>query len=143
MEALVITHVFSSLFMTGLCWFVQLVHYPLFRAIPLEHFAQYERKNFATGFITIPVMVVELLTGLILTYHSPSMLYFINVALMGVIGLSTVIFQVPLHLKLRNAPSVDLINRLIHTNWIRTIGWSVRVVLLGVIVFEVIGGGRQ
>lgn len=55
--------------MAGLCWFVQVVHYPLFREIPLADFPKYERKNFVTGFVTVPVMTIELATGLYLLYH--------------------------------------------------------------------------
>ena len=129
-----IVHLFTSLLMTGLCWFVQIVHYPLFHQVKLENFANYERKNFVTGFVTVPLMVVELATGLFLLYHNPRLLYFINVGLLGVIGLSTMIYQVPIHLKLTHIPTKKLIDKLIVTNWIRTISWTIRAILLAVIL---------
>lgn len=85
--------------MTGLCWFVQIVHYPLFKEINLEDFPRYERKNYVTGVITVPVMIIELATALLLLYFSPSLLHFINVGLLGIIGISTAIFQVPMHIQ--------------------------------------------
>lgn len=125
-----LAHLFATLFMTGLCWFVQFVHYPLFRSIKLEDFPAYEVKHFRTGFITIPVMIIELITGLILLYQTPSTLLLINMGILGVIGLSTMIFQVPLHLKLRKLATSSSIEKLIQTNWIRTIGWTLRMVIL-------------
>ncbi len=130
MDHVFILHLFTSFFMTGLCWFVQVVHYPLFLQIDLKDFPAYEQKNLRTGFITIPVMMIELLTGLWLIYVNQDSLHFLNVILLGVIGLSTVIFQGPIHLKLRNQASPVLINKLIQTNWIRTVSWTLRSLIL-------------
>ncbi len=134
MNTILIMHVFASLFMTGLCWFVQVVHYPLFHQINLNEFSRYESKNFVTGFITIPVMTVELITGLYLLFSFPDYLNFLNVFLMGIIGLSTAVFQVPIHLKLRSKASSKLIDKLIRTNWIRTISWTIRMIILAVLL---------
>lgn len=130
MEVPLIAHIFTTFFMTGLCWFVQIVHYPLFRHIPLTDFPEYEKRNFVTAYITTPIMTIELLTGLWILYQNFNYLWIANVILLGIIGLSTFIFQVPIHLKLRNQASGDLIDRLILTNWIRTISWTVRSGLL-------------
>ena len=123
-------HVFTTLFMTGVCWFVQVVHYPLFKSIKLDDFPPYEAKNFRTGFVTIPVMIIELCSGLVLLYHDLSFLLLLNIGLIGITGLSTVIFQVPIHLKLRTKATTPLINKLITTNWIRTISWTIRTIIL-------------
>ncbi|MFT5877673.1 MAG: hypothetical protein ACI8SA_001537 [Dokdonia sp.] len=136
MKIIFITHLFASLFMTGLCWFVQIVHYPLFHQIKSIDFAKYEKKNFVTGFITIPIMVIEFLTGLYLLYNSATLVYLVNLALLGLIGLSTVFYQVPIHIKLTYNPSIKLIHKLILTNWIRTISWSVRMLLLAFVLFN-------
>lgn len=130
MKHTLIIHIFTSFFMTGLCWFVEIVHYPLFRMIAPKDFPSYERKNLTTGFITIPIMVIELLTGLWLLYQDQNFINFINIALLGIIGLSTMIFQAPIHWSLRNNPTEILINKLIQTNWIRTISWTIRSLLL-------------
>jgi hypothetical protein len=39
-EAVLLTCVASTLFMTGLSWFVQVVHYPLFAAVGPDAFAR-------------------------------------------------------------------------------------------------------
>lgn len=127
MKIIYLVHLVCTLFMTGLCWFVQVVHYPLFRSISLDTFKKYERKNvLLTAYIAVPIMVVESLSGLYLLYYNQTLLHLINVLLLIIIGLSTFLFQAPIHLKLMIDPSPKLINRLIHTNWIRTISWSIR-----------------
>lgn len=136
LEIVFITHIITSFFMAGLCWFVQVVHYPLFRGIPLADFPKYERKNFVTGFITVPVMTIELATGLYLLYHNQTSLYFANIGLLGLIALSTAIFQVPIHLKLTKAATNELIDKLIHTNWIRTLSWTIRIAILAILLSQ-------
>lgn len=116
--------------MCGICWFVQIVHYPLFLAIRKEDFPVYEQKNFVTAYVTVPTMVVEMLTGLYLLYQHQGSLQYLNLGLLGIIALSTVIFQVPMHLQLMKEVNVPLIHRLIKTNWIRTIAWTIRAVIL-------------
>ncbi|WP_298896679.1 hypothetical protein [uncultured Psychroserpens sp.] len=130
MKTIFLIHIFTTVFMTGLCWFVQIVHYPLFRAIDTDVFPKYERKNAITGIITVPVMTIELITGLILIYNYPKNLYILNIVLLAMIWLSTMIFQVPIHLKLMNEGSSKLITKVIRTNWIRTLSWTARSIIL-------------
>ena len=125
-----IIHIATTLFMCGLCWFVQIVHYPLFLAVRKEDLPVYEQKNFVTAYVTVPTMVVELLTGLYLLYQHQELLYYLNVALLVIIGLSTAIFQVPMHLRLMREFNEPLIHKLIKTNWIRTIAWTLRAIIL-------------
>lgn len=125
--------------MSGLCWFVQVVHYPLFKEIPIDEFPNYERKNAATAYITVPLMVIELLTGMILLYYHPEWTYLINVFLLGVIGFSTFIFQVPIHLKLMREASPALIQKVIDTNWVRTLSWTIRSGILVYLSIQLIG----
>jgi len=39
------THVFATLFMVGMIWFVQTVHCPLFANVGSEHFKTYEELH--------------------------------------------------------------------------------------------------
>jgi len=131
-----IVHVAATCFMTGLCWFVQIVHYPLFRHIELEQFPRYERKNFVTAVVAVPAMTVELVSGLYLLYQDMSLVYVLNVGLLIAIGFSTMLFQVPIHLRLAKKATSQLIDKLILTNWIRTISWSARMVLLCILLLK-------
>jgi hypothetical protein len=124
--------------MTGLCWFVQIVHYPLFRVIESHKFPTYERKNAITGFITVPVMTIELITGLILLCNHQESIYLLNIILLAFIWLSTMIFQVPIHLKLMNDGSPKLVTKVIRTNWIRTLSWTIRTLLMAYLIWTFI-----
>jgi len=136
MNVILIAHLFSTLFMCGLVWFVQIVHYPLFKGVPLLDFPDYQKRNFVTGFVTVPVMITELFSGLWILYNDYSDLFLINMILLAIIWGSTFIFQVPTHLALLKNPSQKLFNKLIRSNWIRTISWSLRSLLLGYLLFN-------
>jgi len=137
-QIVLLIHLFSTIFMTGLCWFVQIVHYPLFRAMKLEDLPQYEQKNKVTGYVTVTVMTVELITALVLIYQQFELLYILNIIFLALIWLSTMVYQVPMHLKLMIIASNETISKLIRTNWIRTLGWTVRSGILLIILWELL-----
>lgn len=139
MELIFALHLFSTVFMTGLVWFVQVVHYPLFREIPQDDFPNYERKNMRTGYVAIPTMVVELLTGLWLVYTDPSAFWIVNTGLLFVTAMSTALFQAPMHLLLMSQASKKTIHSLIKTNWIRTVTWSVRSCMMLWLLMKYLG----
>ncbi len=118
--------------MCGLVWFVQVAHYPLFLEIGQQDFVQYERKNtIATSFVTAPMMLIELLSGLALVYLSMgNTLYWLNLIGVALLWLSTFFIQVPLHNRLLNAYDPQAIRRLVRSNWIRTFLWTARAVIL-------------
>lgn len=96
-----LVHLSLCLFMYGLCWFVQVAHYPLFHDINKEDFPLWEQKNiFLTGVVAIPIMTIEFASGLYLLYYFQDLTNLINILLYVIIALSTIIFQVPLHLSL-------------------------------------------
>lgn len=136
MKLILLLHIFTTLFMCGLCWFVQIVHYPLFKEIPLTGFSAYHKKNYVTGFITVPVMVVELLTAIWLVYSDYSQLLLVNLLLLAVIWGSTFLFQVPAHLQMDKTPTHAIINKLVRTNWIRTLAWTLRSILFGYLLLS-------
>lgn len=138
MNWIFVVHVATSFFMCGLCWFVQIVHYPLFLSIRPEDFPSYERKNFVTAYLTVPIMVIEMLSGLYLLYQIPEWPYILNAMLLIVIALSTAIFQVPYHLRLMQETNRALIKKLIRTNWIRTLSWTLRGFVLSYLLYLLI-----
>ena len=48
--------------------------------------------------------------------------------------LSTAIFQAPAHMKLMSGFNLGAVRRLIFTNWVRTLAWTARGVLLASVV---------
>ena len=136
MKWIFLLHLVSTFYMLGLCWFVQIVHYPLFLKIPEKQFSAYQKKNWLTGYVTGPVMILELITGLVLLYSYQDLNYLINLALIGVTGFSTLLIQIPIHIQLKRERSVLLIQKLIRTNWIRTVSWTARTALLSHIILK-------
>ena len=122
------TTLLTSLMMTGLIWFVQLVHYPLFKHVLPENFIQYEQLHTAkTGLLVAPLMVIELLSGMAFWYlHAKHLLNHLALVMLGIVWISTFFIQVPLHKKLAKKYSFEQINRLVQSNWIRTVCWTIR-----------------
>lgn len=141
MPFILLANVASGLMMAGIIWFVQFVHYPLFRAYGVEDFRLTMRKHQQrTAFIVIPIMLVELLTSLILLIWTPESIPFrlvgINAAVLAAIWLLTFLVQSPVHRKLLDGPAEELTKRLVNGNLVRVVLWSARAVTgLAMLVF--------
>ncbi len=123
--------------MTGLIWFVQVVHYPLFAAVPEGHLRDYEIEHARrTTRVVMPVMLIELATAIGLLWSDPTPVTILGAILLGVIWASTAFLQVPLHGRLARTGHADLVDMLVRSNWVRTIGWSLRLPLaLGLLAY--------
>ncbi|MDW8298139.1 MAG: hypothetical protein RML95_02260 [Anaerolineae bacterium] len=125
----------ATLAMFGAIWIVQVVHYPLFSRVGIESFRAYETAH--TSLITLvvmPLMFAELITAFLLALQpprgTPLIIAWIGLGLVGVTWLSTAFIQVPLHSKLSAGFDASAHQALVTTNWIRTIAWSLRAVLV-------------
>ena len=141
-----LVHLTATAMMAGLIWFVQVVHYPLFASVPAAASIDYaHRHQRATAQVVGAPMAVEGVCALWLFVAPPDgvgrMLPFVAGVVLAVVLGSTVLLQVPRHGRLAAtsdpADIADVVKGLVVTNWIRTIGWSVRVVLAAVIVAQV------
>ena len=117
-----------SCVLTGLIWFVQIVHYPLFHQVPSEVFFLYEALHQKrTGWVVIPLMLTELILTVCLILYYPPTLFNLGQAVMTVfIWLSTIFIQSPIHQLLAKKKSDTKINWLVQSNWLRTISWTLR-----------------
>lgn len=131
--AILIVHAAATWFMTGLIWFVQIVHYPLFGAVGEDDFGTYEREHQRrTTLVVAPVMLIELATAAALCFRTNGTdrtLALTAAAVLAVIWASTWLLQVPLHNRLGNGHQPLLIRRLATTNWLRTVAWTARAAL--------------
>jgi hypothetical protein len=128
-------HAAATGVMTGLIWFVQVVHYPLFAYVGRAAFPQYEAQHTRrTGRLVAVLMPLEAGTALWLVLSTPAGVdaswLVVGLLLVAALWLTTLLVQVPLHRGLSNGFDSDLGNRLVVTNWIRTFLWSARGVLL-------------
>ena len=133
MDVMLLAHVGATWFMVGLIWFVQIVHYPLMGKVGPDYFVAYERSHtILTTFVVGPQMMVELATAVLLIFSMKSMqsFWWINLALLIIVWASTFFIQVPLHNALSDGFDAGQHAKLVQSNWIRTISWTVRAVLL-------------
>ena len=124
-------HLLSTGFMCGLIWFVQIVHYPLFKRVPESGFVAYEQAHTRlTGWVVLPVMLAELGTAVLLSFNPVEILPAgparLNLAGLVLIWLSTFFLQVPLHQRLSKRFDARDHRHLVMTNWIRTVLWTLR-----------------
>ena len=128
---ILLVHLAATFYMVGLIWFVQHVHYPLFGAVGVDDFSAYSQSHVArTGPIVGPAMIVEGATAALLLVSTPSAipgwLVGVGAGLLIVIWLSTGLLQVPRHRDLIAGVDATAHRRLVTTNWIRTLAWSLR-----------------
>lgn len=143
-DEILFVQIASAWFMAGLIWFVQLVHYPLMMRVGAAEWRAYERGHQQrTTWIVAPVMLIELLTAVLLVVSfagdaagrkplsvSGEAIVWITSALLAVAWISTIAVQARLHGQLLGSDGMTLRRRLVRSNWIRTIAWSGRGVLL-------------
>ncbi|MFM8763975.1 MAG: hypothetical protein ACKOEZ_03935 [Spartobacteria bacterium] len=126
-------HLLTTFAMAGLIWFVQIVHYPMMANFERENFAAHEKEHCdRTGWVVVPLMLGEIFTfALLLVEGLHSSAFLLSGLLLGVIWASTFFLQVPLHRTLLQGWNDKAHRQLVATNWIRTVAWSGRAVLLG------------
>ncbi len=129
---LLIFQLISCSFMTGLIWTIQILHYPAFKLIHPEEFKNFHAAHLRNiTYIVLPAMLVELITAILLSLKFPELpIFWFNIILVILIWLATFFLSVPCHNALTASQNREVIKRLVLTNWVRTILWSVRLCLL-------------
>ncbi|MCC6137729.1 MAG: hypothetical protein IT287_03800 [Bdellovibrionaceae bacterium] len=129
---LLLLHIMTCAMMTGLIWLVQLVHYPAFAQIGDKDFLSFHMQHSQRiTYIVGPTMLIELVTAvLLLLPKSESKFFWFNLTGVVLIWMSTALLSIPLHNTLATGKDLLIINKLVLTNWPRTILWSVRLCAL-------------
>lgn len=127
----ILINLLLSTFMMGVIWVIQLVHYPSFRFIDRSNWAR-AHNNHVRGIslIVAPVMIAEIVCRFYLCFHQTNVASISATILLIIIWLSTFNIQVPLHNKLEQAWTLDVVNQLINSNWIRTLLWTINTGIL-------------
>ena len=142
MVTLLLVHVAATLFMVGVIWFVQVVHYPLLGERPPQDFARFQARNVRlTTLVVAPAMLVEATTALALVVlpgsPMPRSLGLLGLVLLVVVWTSTALLQVPCHRILERGLDTSAHRRLVRSSWLRTLGWTAR----GILVLVILGDG--
>jgi len=128
-------HAGATWFMVGLIWFVQIVHYPLMGMVPARDSSAYSAAHQRrTTCVVGPVMLLEAGSALLLVVVPPResdgmLIPWIGLTILAFIWVSTFAVQVPLHAKLALSFDRTVWHRLVASNWLRTIAWSVRGII--------------
>ncbi len=131
MEIIILIHILSCLFLTGLIWTIQAVHYPSFHFVNNEsfkEFSHFHQHNMTK--VVAPIMIVELVSAFLLIYLNTNSLTIVNFLSVITIWLITAFISVPIHKSLVLKKDYKLIDRLVYTNWLRTYLWSLRSFVL-------------
>lgn len=121
--------------MTGVIWFVQVVHYPLLALAGEEGFtalaAEHTRR---TGWVVGPPMVVEGVTAVALLVWRPDGVpagaAWAGAALVAAIWIATWAMAVPRHRELARGWDPLAHDALVRGNWVRTALWTARAGLV-------------
>ena len=130
MNFLFLLIIINSIFV-GVILMTQILSYPLLLKLNKSNFYDYYNSyTKRISFIVIPLMIFEVFLSIILnTILNDFYLFASNILLLIIWG-STFLIQVPIHNKLSSNHSYSLINKLIFTNWIRTIAWIFKLMTL-------------
>jgi hypothetical protein len=144
--ALLAVHLLATAAMVGIIWFVQVVHYPLFASVGTDDFQEHQhRHQRLTSYVVGPFMGVELATAAWIALRPPpgvpAGLALAGVLLLLAIHLATLTCSVPTHGRLARGFDPAEHRFLVRTNWIRTVGWSLRGVLAVLFVMVALTGG--
>src|SRR5215212_9645273 len=144
MGPLLLAHAAATLFMVGVIWFVQLVHYPLFARVGRPGFAAYSGSHARlTGLVVGPPMLLEAATAVALVVWTPPgisvPLVWVGLILVAGIWLSTAFLQSPRHTTLGRGFDPSAHRFLVTSNWLRTVLWSLRGLVVLCILSEAMG----
>jgi hypothetical protein len=127
-----IGHVAISWGLLVLIWLVQIIIYPGFSRITQARFTDYHRwYAVRIGIFVVPLMLSEVIALAAWCWSGRDpLLWSIAAAAVAVVWLSTVALQVPIHRRLQHGKDGALIRRLVATNWIRTVAWSIKALVV-------------
>jgi hypothetical protein len=135
-DLVLLINLLSTWTMVGVIWFVQVVHYPLLSVVPVESAAsvavEHQRR---TGWVVGAPMALEGVTTLALLVMVPEGVAWFVPWLAGIplaVALGATIFlSVPRHERMAREPDAQVGKELVSTNWVRTIAWTVRGLIVG------------
>lgn len=124
----------TTLPLTGLIWTIQLLHYPLMDGVGGEAFARYHaRHTRRMTWLVALLMPAELLASVWIVFALPARitpaLAWTGLVLVLLVWAATAALSIPAHARLAQGFDARAHRRLVQTNWIRTVAWSLRAVI--------------
>lgn len=138
MDILAFLDLSSSAMLFGLIWTVQRLHYPSFSYISQKSFIDFEQFHCQRITpIVAPMMLTELCLSLYLFWSQGGSLRLINLFLVTFIWTITYLVSVPCHQKLELGYDQQVMSRLLWSNSLRSLAWSLKLLILGVIYVSI------
>jgi len=136
-DTLYFIQIVCNSYLVSLLFMTQFITYPTFLHIDKDKFSEYHRKYVNNiSFIVAPVMLIELLTLSLIAYFSSEFLIIKSLILLLVIWLTTFFIMIPSHNRISKSFNKKEIISLINYNWVRTILWSFKLLLIIFLYFE-------
>lgn len=112
-----------------------MVHYPLFARVGTEIFTVYEAEHMSrVTLIVLPAMFIELMSAIALVILPPPLvphwMMWVGLVLVLATWLVTAFVNVPQHTALASGFDVTVHQGLVTTNWIRTLLWTLRALIM-------------
>ena len=142
-EVAAVAQVVGSVGMFGVIWVMQVVHYPLMRFVSGEQFAHFETAHRTRiSWVVGPLMLIEGVCVLAFLFAPPAglawWLPWVGAGVEAVAIGTTAFVSAPLHERLNAHFNTATLDRLIATNWIRTVAWTCRAVVAIAILVAVL-----
>ena len=136
-DTLYFIQIVCNSYLVSLVFMTQFITYPTFLHIDKDKFSEYHRKYVNNiSFIVAPVMLIELLTLSLIAYFSSEFLIIKSLFLLLVIWLTTFFIMIPSHNRISKSFNIKEIKSLINYNWIRTILWSFKLLVIIFLYYE-------
>ena len=136
-DTLYFIQIVCNSYLVSLVFMTQFITYPTFLHIDKDKFSEYHRKYVNNiSFIVAPVMLIELLTLSLIAYFSSEFLIIKSLILLFVIWLTTFFIMIPSHNRISKSFNKKEIISLTNYNWVRTILWSFKLLLIIFLYFE-------
>jgi len=117
--------------MIGVSLITQFVTYPSFIEIDTSRFKSFHRKYSNTMFfIAGPTMIIEAFASFFLVIDSFNYISLLSLFILIIVWILTFFKIVPIHNNISINPKINLFERLIQLNLIRTIFWILKFLLL-------------
>ena len=130
MNGWLVANLVGTSLMVGFIWTVQLLTYPMMKAVPADGFVAYElmHRNRVTTLLAVlaPLELVATAGVVVFVTDVPGWLSIGAAIVLFLIWLSTLLFFAPLHMRLSAAFDPMVHRRLVRTNWLRTAAWTAR-----------------
>ena len=131
-DDLLVAHIISTSIMVGVIWVIQLVHYPSFKYMKDSDYIIFQKYHMSNiSYIVFPAMFTELITSLLIFFSGEkSFLFMLSMICLSLIWVITGVLFTKFHSTLQKGKDLKMIEKMIKANWIRTLLWTMRLIMI-------------